>query len=421
MISAATATLSLASYESRANASNQFLVAAAALNQLRYGFFGEVGGLLSAVKKSHRELGPTEKIIAKEELGDALWYFTTIVCLHHLTLEAVGEAALLDLQRRLGISDRQRASKPLTFHEFDGLLAFCHGKLPESKDQLLCDLAAHTGEALAKDASSESDLGEHPPVDLLARLLADMVMVAASFDLSIVQIAEANLGKIESRWPPLGSKPIGFFDEGLQPLEQLPRKLSIHFIERELNGKAFVIQQLNGVNIGDRLTDNRTESDGYRFHDVFHLAYVAHLGWSPVIRGLLKFKRKSDPSIDENQDGARAMIIEEGIATWIFNHAHTRDYYEGVKKGKLEYSLLKQVRDMVTGYEVDKCPLWQWELAILEGFAVFRQLRDAGEGIIHVDMDAHTIRFEATSPNVMTAVTSADKAVTKTKVAMATP
>ncbi|MEN2469325.1 hypothetical protein [Burkholderia sp. GS2Y] len=62
----------------------------------------------------------------------------------------------------------------------------------------------------------------------------------------------------------------------------------------------------------------------------FHLAYVAHLGWSPVIRALLKLKRKSDPKLDENEDGARAAIIEEGIATWIFNHADHHDFYENM-------------------------------------------------------------------------------------------
>ncbi len=87
------------------------------------------------------------------------------------------------------------------------------------------------------------------------------------------------------------------------------------------------------------------------------------------------------------------MIIEEGIATWIFNHAHRRDYYENTAIGKLEYGLLKQVRDMVDGYEVATCPLWQWERAILDGFKVFRALRDAGSGIVKVDMLNHTIDF----------------------------
>ena len=50
---------------------------------------------------------------------------------------------------------------------------------------------------------------------------------------------------------------------------------------------------MSGEKIGDELTDNAYKDDGYRFHDVFHSAYVAILGWSPVIRKLLKRKRKS--------------------------------------------------------------------------------------------------------------------------------
>src|SRR5258708_5446053 len=157
-----------------------------------------------------------------------------------------------------------------------------------------------------------------------------------------------------------------------------------------------VVIRFNGVFIGDRLTDNSNEPDDYRFHDVFHLSYVAHLGWSPVIRALLKVKRKSKPRIDENEDGARAIIIEEGIATWIFNHAKKRDFYVGVEPGRLEYGLLKQVRGMVGGYEVEKCPPWQWELAILEGFRIFRELRKPENrgGRIIVRLNQHSIDFQ---------------------------
>ena len=78
--------------------------------------------------------------------------------------------------------------------------------------------------------------------------------------------------------------------------------------------------------MGDRLTDNILEPDDYRFHDVFHYAYTAVLGWSPVMRALFKLKRKSQPKIDEAEDGARALLIEEGIATWIFGQAKKLEF-----------------------------------------------------------------------------------------------
>jgi hypothetical protein len=164
------------------------------------------------------------------------------------------------------------------------------------------------------------------------------------------------------------------------------------FKEKKIGGQTYVSQQWNGVNIGDRLADNRLEPDDYRFHDVFHLAYAAILGWSPTLRALLKVKRKSRPEIDENEDGARAGLIEEGISTWIFNHGVRNQDFRSVTT--LDYGLLKAVRELVRGYEVESRPLWQWERAILEGFQVFRKLRKHRGGTVVADLNARTISFE---------------------------
>ncbi|MGO8868997.1 MAG: hypothetical protein ACLQME_21120, partial [Alphaproteobacteria bacterium] len=151
--------------------------------------------------------------------------------------------------------------------------------------------------------------------------------------------------------------------------------------------------QCHGINIGDRLTDNRHEADDYRFHDVFHLAYAAILGWSPVLRALFKVKRKSRPDIDENQDGARAILIEEGIATWIFNHGARNHDFRSVTS--LDYSPLKAIHELTRGYEVETRELWQWEWAILEGFRIFREIRKPEHrgGTVIADLINHTIDF----------------------------
>lgn len=385
--------LQLAEYQVRACASNQFSGKAGAIDQLRFGFFGEVGSVLALVKKSHRDLESADLHRINEELGDALWYLTTAAAEYGSNLQDIGVAAIVELQRHFGV-DRDSPIGQLTFAEFDGLVAFSHGKLKDDEIPLrLRQLCIHCGQLLT--GGPEKDLANQPPLQMLSTILADIVIVGGLFKQRFASIAEENLRKIESRWPPAGAQHLPLFDQGRSPLEQFPRTFSMHFIERKShNGKPYVVQQMNGVNIGDRLTDNRTAPDGYRFHDVFHLAYLVHLGWSPVIRALLKLKRKSDPDLDENQDGARAMIIEEGIATWIFNHAHRRNYFENIDTGRLDYNLLKQVVDMVIGYEVTMCPLWQWERAILDGFNVFRRLRDEGGGIVHVDLNARTITFE---------------------------
>lgn len=386
----------LAEYQQRACSSNQFRGKGSAIEQLRFGLYGEIGSVLALVKKSQRDLQPADLHGIREELGDALWYLTTVAVEYGCGLPDVGVQAMMTLQKMFGVSCNEPKGD-IAFDEFDGLVTFSRSKINDSqKSEKLRQLGIDCGRLLAEN--SENDLATSPPLHLLSSILADMVIVGALFDQSFASIATSNLEKIESRWPPAETKHIPLFDQGRSELERFPRNFSMHFIELKTpSGKPYVVQQLNGVNIGDRLTDNRSEPDGYRFHDVFHLAYLVHLGWSPVIRALLKIKRKSDPDIDENQDGARAIIIEEGIATWIFNHACRRNHFDNTGIGRLNYDMLKQVLDMVEGYEVAACPMWQWERAILEGFRVFRQLREAGGGVVNVDLESRTLSFKEQS------------------------
>lgn len=386
---------SIADYFSRAHETDRFASEVDGFDKLRFGFFGEVGGLLAAVKKVGRDqLKETETELAGEEIGDALWYLVSVARRLEISADELGAACMRSLRNTFGETDRS-AKAAISFRNLDGILAVhCHG-LEVRRIELINQLAHASGELLAPTEASLRSMESGKCLEQMGQLLSALALVAASFGLRLEQLAEDNVTKICRRWPVQGTPYSGLFDELRRPHEQLPREFRMEFIERDDGSGAYVVQEWNGVTIGDRLTDNHFEPDDYRFHDVFHLAYMAHLGWSPVIRALLKRKRKSDREIDENQDGARAMIIEEGIATWIFNHAKKRgDFFEGVEPGKLEYGLLKQVESMVAGYEVCVCPLWQWAIAITDGFAVFRELRKARGGIVTVDMLKHTVTFE---------------------------
>ena len=144
--------------------------------------------------------------------------------------------------------------------------------------------------------------------------------------------------------------------------------------------------------IGDPLTDNIADLDGYRFHDVFHLAHAAILHWSPVVRALIKHKRKSKPEYDENQDSGRAIVVEEGLTAWLFSKAKELDFFEG--HNRVSLGILKTVNEFVVGYEVSKCPLKLWERAILDGYTVFRQLKAAQGGWIVGNRENRTIHYE---------------------------
>jgi NTP pyrophosphatase (non-canonical NTP hydrolase) len=389
------AATTIAEYFAKAHETDRFASEVDGFEKLRFGFFGEVGGLLAAVKKVGRdELKETETELAGEEIGDALWYLVSVAQWLGISADDLGTACMRSLRQTFAEADRSPAGA-ISFRNLDGILGIHGTGLESRRVELIGALADASGKLLAPSEETLRAMAPGKCLEQLGRLLSMLALVSASFGLRFEELAEDNLAKIRRRWPVQGTPYTGLFDELMLPHEQLPRTLKIEFIERDDGRGAYVVQELNGVLIGDRLTDNHFEPDDYRFHDVFHLAYMAHLGWSPVIRALLKRKRKSNRAIDENEDGARAMIIEEGIATWIFNHAKKRgDFFEGVKPEKLEYGLLKQVESMVAGYEVCRCPLWQWARAILDGFAVFRELRSARGGIVTVNMLEHTIGFE---------------------------
>jgi len=181
------------------------------------------------------------------------------------------------------------------------------------------------------------------------------------------------------------------FDDGFEDEERIPRKFSVTFSEKR-NGKQVLVRILvSGVIIGDTLTDNAHKGDGYRYHDVFHLAYAAVLGWSPVLRGLLRRKRKSKPRIDEIEDGGRAAVVEEAISVLVFNEAPQRGWYS--HDTSVDIGLLKTIMRLTSGLEVQRCTAKQWRAAIHQGYAAFRQLQDNEGGRVDVDLDAQSLTY----------------------------
>jgi hypothetical protein len=148
---------------------------------------------------------------------------------------------------------------------------------------------------------------------------------------------------------------------------------------------------IDGQAIGSLLSDNAYDADGYRFHDVFHLSYAAVLGWSPNLRAFLQCKRKSEPLVDEVEDGGRARIIEEAVSALAFDYARLHSFLEGV--AEIDYGLLRTIQSMTSHLEVGSATAADWERAILEGFVVWRQVMAHGGGEITLDLDLRKIRY----------------------------
>lgn len=359
--------------------------------KLSFGYFGEVGTLLSALKKVGRDqLETTEADQARIEIGDALWYLTNLAKLSGISATQLSKAGLANLRAIFG-------EKPLltrghvTFSQLHAVPIMHEARLATKKVALLRETGQQAGWLVSISLDEMEIMPAADRLVLLSQCLAQLAMLCASFKLTLMEVAVRNIEKTYDRWPQ--KEQYHLLPKRGKAYEQFEEAWDVVFTERKVGSRSVVVQQIHSLNIGDPLTDNSYEPDGYRYHDVFHFAYAAHLGWSPVLRALLKLKRKSNVQVDETDDGARAIIIEEGIATWIFNDAKGRKLYRHIEKGRLDLALLQQVRAMVQGFEVRDMPLWQWENAILDGFTVFRQLIKNKGGAVHVDLKHHKLTY----------------------------
>ena len=319
------------------------------------GAIGELGSLASVLKKKQRDDKAYSHFTEhfSEEIGDILWYVIVMASRMNVTFDEWPSSEGLEL-------DIFQSTYSLLDHIY----------------------------SLHKRRASLFEIGtaNQEIVNLYLETLRNLQHLAGFVDQSLSEIADKCVNKTLSYWGSNDELPAAKFDKNFPEYEQLPRKFEIEFLPLEEPNTT--IMRMNGVQLGDRLTDNSYEDDGYRFHDVFHIAGVGLLGWSPVFRRLLKAKRKSDSKVDEVEDGARAAIIEEAIINHIYDFARP-GFLKGINRVDLD--LIKRVQRLVRGYEVSQCEPWEWQHCILEGYRIFRELKVAGSGILQVDADKRTL------------------------------
>lgn len=328
---------------------------------LAAGLIGEAGSVVSELKKERREREayPAYRNRMLEEVGDFLWYFVRLV-------EVVDPELIPELGIEVGDTRNASLDRP----SLAAFLAF----------------GSSVGELLTAVSSSHKD-DVRPRLRRVWALLSE---ISKDAGIALREAADRNIAKTRSRWPD-EMRYVPLFDDSFPEEEQLPRRLQVEFRERSRGPQGAVLLRCNGINFGDRLTDNIEDPDGYRFHDIFHFAYVVHLGWSPVVRALMRSKRKSRPDLDEAQDGARAAIIEEAVSAIVFSRAKQLKFFDGLDHVDLD--LLKTVKEFVEGFEVAAVPLWQWEVAILDGYRVFRAVRDSGGGSVSLDIGGRQLVY----------------------------
>lgn len=347
------------------------------VTSILFGLFGEVGSVMSTAKKLDREKEAFSSYSddAREELGDTLWYIFALCRRLKVHATDIFSEFIDDELMEIPASNSDESTSATSDSD----------KSNSVLQSSLLRLGEHSAHLLGVNKDTDKKTAEN----LLRKFIQEYVETIKNSQVSFIDIIEENMAKIRSRFVPLPFEDLNTFDDESDETEQLPHKFEIE-ITQDKSGR--VDLRWNGVVIGNSLSDNIEESDYYRFHDVFHLAYAAILHWSPTFRALIKHKRKNTGNLDETQDSGRPRLIEEGLSAYIFSYSKDLNFFEGHED--VSFNLLKTIQNFVRGYEVDKCPLYLWEKAILQGFEVFRQVRDNGGGIVIGNRDTRTLCYK---------------------------
>lgn len=346
------------------------------LRPVLFGLFGEVGSAMTVAKKYYRESEAFSGYMraVREEFGDILWYFAALCRRLSVSVDEVFGRTLDSDRYSIAVAATDLSAGPVA-----------QVGIASSNPELAATLLRLGAATCALLEVSQDDRNHRTELASFAELYIEALLGAR---MSFATVVHDNIAKVRGRFlePDISTLPT--FDSDFPEEERLPMNFEIDIVQRK-SGRSYM--RWNGVFIGAPLTDNIRDPDGYRFHDVFHFAHAAILHWSPTFRGLIKQKRKSDPKVDEAEDGGRAIVVEEGLAAYIFACAKELNFFQG--QSGVSFDLLKTVQRFVAGYEVEKCPLRLWEIAILRGYEVFRLVRANNGGKVIGDRSARTIKY----------------------------
>lgn len=271
----------------------------------------------------------------------------------------------------------------------------------------LLGLAGEVGQLIAEYKKRQRDVhGYRAFQEEVREELGDILWYAAALarhnGLDLSDIAQRNLAKTHDLFRSGDALPEhALFDAGLSDDQRLPDRLTVALVETEETSKrgerVLRVRMYEGeAAVGDPLDDNSEHDDAYRYHDVFHLAHMAVLGWSPVMRRLLDRKRWMQPSIDRIQDGGRAAAIEEGLTAYLFTMAGDHSYFANLEH--VPPSILKVCSKMTAHLEVSNRSIADWHEAVLAGYRAFRYVVEHRGGTLTADLIDRTLSYDAPPP-----------------------
>ncbi len=406
-----------------------------------FGLASELGSVISAIKKEWLNEGgalssPLAKHELTEELGDAMWYAFALARISdsnpsadilmadidHLKSEIMDQsprsqrirevltkeeviaflasAEAFKVNNERTFSDYQKLAYKTARTERHVLLQVCAAVLIQASGQLM----RHLLPAIEKELNRQSQ--DQTIAVLLGWIAWHLSAIASLYDINMNEVAEYNKEKARARHDDGIATPL--HDSDAPEGQRFPQEFEVEF--RAVDEQTVAIYW-NNERKGDPLRDQYSIEDGYRYHDVIHLANAAVLGWSPVLRDLFKIKRTDCKKTKQEEDGGRSAVVEELVIKFIHWEAARRaKLFHSEKKAydrplfpedeEIPFSLVKQVRELTIGHEVYANKYWEWVKAIREGYRIFHLLKQHRGGTVKVDLVQRCLSF--TPPSAAT-------------------
>jgi NTP pyrophosphatase (non-canonical NTP hydrolase) len=377
--------------------------------------------------------------LVRRELAQVLRHVALLATTHELSLDDVARRNIAKIRDRARQRDLPRAPDvpdgAIDAATYQRLATLTDEDAKDGVDPLalgvpMLGLAGEAGTLLVAQKKQFRDKqGEPPDPDFVAVELGDVLWYASTVarhaQLDLADLVDESLAQAEQRQHEQRSltalpTDLPVLDAEYPDTERFPRRLLIRFQQQADDGRVTVrmtlvdaapnafsdgpidigLSKTQGFRIagpiGDPLTDNSHRADDYRFHDAIHLGFLAVMGWSPNMRQLLGLKRRSDLAVDENEDGARAIFAEEGLAAVLAKRAPLMQQFR--TESAVDDESIEMLTTVLEDLEVSRMPPWLWRRAIVQGFRAMRELAQGPGGFLVVDLDSRSLTYHKTPP-----------------------
>jgi NTP pyrophosphatase (non-canonical NTP hydrolase) len=406
-----------------------------------------IGSHAGALLQAHRNYlsnhldAETSRAEVRRQLGGLVSQLAAVASTNGLSLDAIAHANLRKISDRahpLGLTPPSIPAESLTGNTYQQLAAATDQQVQDGVDPLalsvpMLGLAGEAGTLLvAQKKAYRDNAGEASDSGFLTTELGDLLWYAAAVathaGFALAEALDDGLRLVERRVKELEHladlpDDLPVLDQGFNLTERFPRLLTIRFRQvTDKDGTPRVKLTLEHaepnafphgpIPIGDRskkqgftvpgpfgdpLNDNSHRADAYRYHDAIHLGFAAVMGWSPNTRSLLGLKRRSNRAVDENDDGARAIFAEEGMAAVLAKLSAQRQGF--LAEDAVDDETVDMLVTVFEDLEVARMPRWLWKRAVSQGFVAMRELERSGGGFLRVDLNSRSLEYSRSVPS----------------------